>query len=70
MATRYAGYPSAVVYAETNGKKGKKAVQHLLWGDWLRTLGGSNAQKGIFQKVHARGVDGGIRRSHRTRVER
>ena len=55
--TRYAAYPSAVVYKEPGGqkRKGKTPVQHLLWGDWLRL---KDEKKGKFQKVHARGVDG------------
>ncbi len=53
--TRFAGYPSAVVYELPDGKK---PIQHLLWGDWLRLLEGT--QDG-FQKVHARGIDGWMR---------
>jgi beta-lactamase superfamily II metal-dependent hydrolase len=56
MATEiaYAGYPSAVVFDEPNGK----AVQHLLWGDWIRIEGtGTNG----WMKVHARGQDGHMR---------
>lgn len=49
---RFAGYPSTVVYETPDGKK---PVQHLLWGDWLRLMGEEN---GEYRKVHARGVDG------------
>ena len=52
-STRFAGYPSAVVYDKPEGKK--KGLQHLLWGDWLRLKSG---RKGNFVEVHARGVDG------------
>jgi beta-lactamase superfamily II metal-dependent hydrolase len=55
MAQRFAGYPSAVVFAQTDGKKGTKPVQHLLWGDWLST---KPERSGHFIKVRARGVDG------------
>jgi len=52
---RWAGYPSAVVFAEPDGKK---AVQHLLWGDWLRLKTG---RRNGFAEVHARGCDGWMR---------
>ena len=52
-STRFAGYPSAVVYDKPEDKK--KAVQHLLWGDWLRLKKG---RKEGYVEVHARGVDG------------
>jgi beta-lactamase superfamily II metal-dependent hydrolase len=50
--THFAGYPSAVVYKQPDGKK---PIQHLLWGDWLRLKDGKN---GPYCEVHARGVDG------------
>ncbi len=50
--TRFAAYPSAVVYANKNGTK---PVQHLLWGDWLRLKSG---RSGNYRQVRARGVDG------------
>lgn len=60
--TRFAGYPSALVYAEPGGKKkkGKRPVQHLLWGDWLRLKGET---RGDFERVRARGVDGWMHKS-------
>lgn len=51
-STRFAGYPSAVVYENPDGTK---PVQHLIWGDWLRLKEG---RSGDFLEVHARGVDG------------
>jgi len=55
--TRFAGYPSAVVYKTPGGnaRKGKTAVQHLIWGDWIELKGN---RKGKFEEVHARGDDG------------
>lgn len=50
--TRFAGYPSAVVYENSNGTK---AIQHLLWGDWLTLKRG---RAGDYYEVHARGCDG------------
>jgi len=50
--TRFAGYPSAVVYKNPDGTK---PIQQLIWGDWLR-LG--RRRKGNFCEVHARGDDG------------
>lgn len=50
---RYAGYPSAVVYDRP--EEGRRAVQHLLWGDWLRCKEG---RRDGFVEVRARGVDG------------
>ena len=35
----FAVYPSAVVYKIAGQKLKKNAVQHLLWGDWLKPLG-------------------------------
>jgi beta-lactamase superfamily II metal-dependent hydrolase len=57
--TRFAGYPDAVIYEEPDGtnRRGKKPLQHLIWGDWLRLEG---SKKGNFLKVHARGVDGWV----------
>ena len=49
--TRFAGYPSAVVY---EGSNKDKPVQHLLWGDWLKL---KNGKEGPFCEVHARGVE-------------
>ncbi|MEJ2718086.1 MAG: hypothetical protein P8182_13265 [Deltaproteobacteria bacterium] len=52
---RFAGYPSAVVYEQPDGKK---PIQHLLWGDWLRLKEG---QSGAYREVHARNKDGWMR---------
>ena len=35
----FAAYPSSVVYKLPGQKLKKNAVQHLLWGDWLKPLG-------------------------------
>jgi len=50
--TRFAGYPSAVIYKNPDGTK---PIQHLIWGDWLRLEQGRN---GDYCAVHARGEDG------------
>lgn len=50
---RYAGYPTALVYA-TPGKKPKK---QLLWGDWVRVTDIQKVEDGYVQ-AHGRGVDG------------
>jgi beta-lactamase superfamily II metal-dependent hydrolase len=54
--TAFVGYPSAVIYGEpVPGKtKGKKPLQHLIWGDWLKV---KNSQ-GDWREVHSRGTDG------------
>jgi len=52
VSTRFAGYPSAVVYKNPDGTK---PIQHLIWGDWLRLGSGRN---GDYYEVHARGEDG------------
>ncbi len=51
-STRFAGYPSPKVYKNSDGTK---AIQQLLWGDWLRLKAGAS---GDYRAVHARGVDG------------
>ena len=33
MSTRYAGSPTATVFQDDDGKKGKKKLVQLLWGD-------------------------------------
>jgi beta-lactamase superfamily II metal-dependent hydrolase len=53
---RFAGYPQALVYESPDGEK---AVQQLIWGDWLRLEGG---EQGDYLQVHARGVDGWMHR--------
>jgi beta-lactamase superfamily II metal-dependent hydrolase len=54
--TAFAGYPSAVIYAEpAPGKtKGKKPLQQLIWGDWLKV----KSAQGDWREVHSRGTDG------------
>jgi beta-lactamase superfamily II metal-dependent hydrolase len=59
--TAYAGFPDAVIYQEpVAGKnKGKKGLQHLVWGDWLKV----KDSQGEWRQVHARGVDGWMHQS-------
>ncbi len=52
--TVFAGYPSVVVYKNSDGKT---AVQQLLWGDWMLLKEG---RSGDFCEVHARGEDGWV----------
>lgn len=52
--TVFAGYPSAFVYKDPDGKKG---IQHLLWGDWMLLKEG---RSGDYRQVHARKVDGWV----------
>jgi len=54
--TAFAGYPSAVIYAQpVHGKtRGKKALQHLIWGDWLKVVG----EDGDWRQIRSRGVNG------------
>lgn len=52
----YAGYPSVVVYDRPDPKAGK-AVQHCLWGDWMRQKEG---RRDGWVEVHARGCDGWV----------
>lgn len=51
---RFAGFPTAFVHETPGGKK----VQHLLWGDYLRLLGG---RSGEWVEVRARGQNGWMR---------
>ena len=53
--TRFAAYPSAVVYSKPNTTATKNAVQHLLWGDWISLKDGV---QGHWREVRARNVDG------------
>ncbi len=52
----YAAYPSAVVFAqkEAGARKGKKPVQHVIWGDWIKVL----KKEGDWREVVARGRKG------------
>ena len=54
--TAYAAYPDAVIYEERvpGKKKGKKPVQHLIWGDWLSI----RESDGDWRRVRSRGEDG------------
>lgn len=52
--TRFAGYPSAVVYENPDGTK---PIQQVIWGDWLRLKDG---RQGNYVEVHTRGEDGWI----------
>lgn len=56
---RYAGYPSVFVFDEPAGKK---KLQHLLWGDWMRVEG----EDGDWLKIHSRGCDGWV---HKDKVQ-
>ncbi len=51
----FAAYPSAVIYKLPGKKLRKNAIQHLLWGDWLKRLGST---QGKWVKVRARGETG------------
>ncbi len=55
--TRFAAYPSAVIYSKPRTRAVKNARQHLLWGDWLKLTGKS---EGPWHKVFARGTRGWI----------
>ena len=50
--TRFAAYPSAVIFDNPDGTK---PIQHLLWGDWLDLKPGRN---GDFCQVYSRGCNG------------
>ena len=51
MATKFAGYPTALIYDQPNGKPTKQ----LLWGDYVSLTGAANAG---WQPVKSRGVAG------------
>ncbi len=55
-AHAYAAYPSAVVYREkvAGARKGKKPVQQVIWGDWIKVL----KKDGDWRQVKARGETG------------
>ena len=55
----FAAYPSSVVYKFPGQKLKKNAVQHLLWGDWLKPLG---PVQGEWIEVRARGETGWMHR--------
>lgn len=52
----YAAYPSAVVFEQkvAGARKGKKPVQHVIWGDWIKV----EKKEGDWRKVRARGQEG------------
>lgn len=54
--TAFAGYPSAVIYEQpvAGRTKGRKPMQHLIWGDWLRV---EDAQDD-WRRVRSRGEEG------------
>jgi beta-lactamase superfamily II metal-dependent hydrolase len=56
--TVFASYPSVVVYDNADGKK---AVQHLLWGDWMKLKDG---RSGDYVEVRARGVNGWVHKEN------
>lgn len=61
--TRFISYPDAVHYGEKgapNATRGKKAINHLLWGDWSKVLSVS----GNWVQIRARGRDGWVRREN------
>jgi beta-lactamase superfamily II metal-dependent hydrolase len=47
----FAAYPSAVVYRTPGDKSKGNAVQHLIWGDWIKELG---PREGDWVKAYAR----------------
>jgi beta-lactamase superfamily II metal-dependent hydrolase len=47
----FAAYPSVVVYKTPDDKSKRNAVQHLIWGDWIKELG---PREGDWVKVSAR----------------
>ncbi|MGA9534542.1 MAG: hypothetical protein WBR24_01420 [Desulfobacterales bacterium] len=55
----FAAYPSSVFYKKPGQKLKRNAVQHLLWGDWLKLLG---PVEGEWVKVRARGETGWMHR--------
>lgn len=58
MSTAYAGYPSALIFENSDGKKPKK---QLLWGDFV-TLNDEPEQNGM-RSVRSRGVTGWMKTS-------
>lgn len=61
---QYAGFPSAVVYAEPGGGdpgKKKKPVQHLLWGDEMEVKG---PPTGDWQHICSRRVEGWVEKKY------
>lgn len=56
----FAGYPSAIVYGVPGSGNRRDAVQHLIWGDWLKPLGPVEDE---WVEVQARGEHGWMRRS-------
>jgi len=50
--TCFAGYPSVVIYKSPRARGVANAVDHLLWGDWMRRTG---KEDGDWVQVKARG---------------
>lgn len=60
---RFISYPAAVHYGEAGtqgGKRGKKAVNQLLWGDYSKVL----AVDGDWVQIRARGRNGWVRKEN------
>lgn len=53
----FAGYPAPFIYAAIDGKQ---KVQHLIWGDYVKLLGG---ESGDWVEVRARRQNGWMRRT-------
>jgi len=56
----YVAYPEAVMYEQPvpGSTRGKKAVQHLIWGDWLAI----QETQGNWRRVKSRGQTGWLHR--------
>lgn len=52
----FAGYPAPFIHAEPEGKK----VQHLIWGDYVKLLGG---EAGDWVEVRGRRQNGWMRKT-------
>jgi beta-lactamase superfamily II metal-dependent hydrolase len=56
----FAAYPSVVVYKTPGDRSKRNAVQHLIWGDWIKELG---PREGDWVKVNARRKIGWIHKN-------